>query len=76
VADFVASVATPPDAQASAMLKEAQEIDEGRVKLRREYIARMTKALGPRQQLRFVQIDNKLDAVARADVSRQIPLAP
>lgn len=76
VADFVASAATLSDAQASAMLKEAQQIDEERLKLRRTYIDRMGKALPPRKLVRFFQIDNKLDSVVRADVARVVPLVP
>lgn len=76
VADFVASAATLSDAQASAMLKEAQQIDEQRLKLRRTYIDRMGKALPPRKLVRFFQIDNKLDSVVRADVARVVPLVP
>ena len=36
----------------------------------------MAKAIPPRKLARFYQIDNKLDAVVRADISKQIPLAP
>jgi Spy/CpxP family protein refolding chaperone len=76
VADFVASAATLSDAQAKAMLAEALEVDEGRLKLRRDFMGRMGKAIPPRKLVRFFQIENKLDSVVRADISRQIPLAP
>jgi hypothetical protein len=36
----------------------------------------MAKAIPPRKLVRFFQIDNQLDLVVRADISRQIPLAP
>jgi Spy/CpxP family protein refolding chaperone len=76
VADFVASAATLSDAQAKAMLAEALEVDEGHLKLRRDFMGRMGKAIPPRKLVRFFQIENKLDSVVRADISRQIPLAP
>jgi Spy/CpxP family protein refolding chaperone len=76
IADFLASAASLTDAQAKAMVEKALEIDEGRLKVRRTYLGRMAKALPPRKVARFYQIDNKLDAVVRADVARQIPLAP
>lgn len=76
IADFIAAGASLTDAQARAMLEEALRVDEARVKLRREYAERMAKVLPPRKLVRFFQIDNKLDAVVRADVSRQIPLVP
>jgi hypothetical protein len=76
VADFLAGAATLTDAQAKAMVEEALQVEEGKVRLRRAYLGRMAKAIPPRKLVRFYQIDNKLDAVVRADVSKQIPLAP
>ena len=76
VADFLAGYASLTDAQAKAMVEKALEIDEGRLKVRRTYLGRMAKAIPPRKVARFYQIDNKLDAVVRADVARQVPLAP
>jgi len=76
VADFMASAASLTDAQAQAMLKEALAVDEARLALRRSSSERMAKAIPPRKLVRFFQIDNKLDSVVRADISRQIPLAP
>ncbi len=37
-------------------------------------VSRMSKALPPRKLVSFFQLENKLDAVVRADVARQIPL--
>jgi hypothetical protein len=76
VADFVAGAASLSDAQAQAMLAEALAVDEGRLKLRREFMGRMGKVIPPRKLVRFFQIENKLDSVVRADISRQIPLVP
>jgi hypothetical protein len=76
VADFVAVANSLSDPQASDMLAEAFAVDEGRLKLRREFMARLGKALPPRKLVRFFQIENKLDSVVRADISRRIPLAP
>ena len=76
VADFLAGASSLTDSQAKAMVEEALEIEEGRVRMRRAWLGRMLKAIPPRKVARFYQIDNKLDAVVRADISRQIPLAP
>ena len=76
VADFLAGSANLTDAQAKAMVEEALKVDEERLRVRRSYLGRMVKAIPPRKAARFYQIDNKLDSVVRADVSRQIPLAP
>ena len=76
VADFLAGAATLTDAQAKAMLDEALKVDEGRLRVRREYMDRMAKAIPARKVARFYQIDNKLDSVVRADIAKQVPLAP
>jgi Spy/CpxP family protein refolding chaperone len=76
VAAFLAGSASLTDAVAKAMVDEALEIDEGRMRVRRTWLGRMAKAIPPRKLARFYQIDSKLDAVVRADVARQIPLAP
>jgi hypothetical protein len=76
VADFLAGAASLTDAQAKAMVEEALKVDEERLRLRRAYLGRMAKAVPPRKLARFYQIDNKLDSVVRADIARQIPLAP
>lgn len=76
VADFVAAQPGMTDAQAKAMLEEALRIDEERLRLKREWLGRMAKALPPRKLARYFQLENKLDSVVRADVARQIPLVP
>jgi len=76
LADFLAQAATLGDAQAKAMLDEAFRIDEGRVKVRRAWYDRLAKAIPPRELARLYQIENKLDSVVRADLTKQIPLAP
>jgi cyanate lyase len=76
VADFVTTGASLSDSQAKAMLAEALQVDEERLKLRRTLIGRLGRAIPPRKVVRFFQIENKLDSVVRADISKQIPLAP
>ena len=76
VADFLAKGATLTDAQAKAMVEKALEIDAGKLRVRQAWLGRMLKAIPPRKVARFYQIDNKLDSVVRADLAKQIPLAP
>jgi len=76
VADFLAGSASLTDAQAKAMVEEALQIEEGKLRVRRAWLGRMAKAIPSRKLARFYQIDNKLDAAVRADITKQIPLAP
>lgn len=76
VADFLAGVATLTDGQAKAMVEEALRIEDERVRLRRAHFGRMVKAIPARKVVRFFQIDSKIDTAVRADIAKQIPLAP
>jgi len=76
VAECLAGASSLTDSQAKAMVEEALGIEEGKLRVRRGYLGRMLKAIPSRKVARFFQIDNKLDAVVRADISKQIPLAP
>ena len=76
VADFLAGAATLTDAQAKTMIEKALEVDAAKLRVRQAWLGRMLKAIPPRKVARFYQIDNKLDAVVRADLAKQIPLAP
>jgi hypothetical protein len=76
VSDFLSAAGGMSDAQARAMLDEAFRIEEARTKVRRSWYDRMAKAIPARELARFYQIENKLDSVVRADLSKQIPLVP
>ena len=76
IADFLAGAASLTDAQAKAMVDEALAIEEGKLRVRRTWLGRMQKAIPAVKVARFYQIDNKLDAAVRADIAKQIPLAP
>jgi hypothetical protein len=76
VADFVTAGAALSDAQAATLLAEWLKTEEERAQLRRRFATRMGRALPPRKLVRFFQLENKMDAVVRAEVTRQIPLAP
>jgi len=76
VADYVAGYETLTDERARAMLDEMIRLDEERAKLHRRWVDRMAKALPPRKLARYFQIENRLEAIVRADLTRQIPLVP
>jgi len=76
IADYVAEYDRLTDERARTMLDEMVRLDEDRAKLRRRWVDRMAKALPPRKLARYFQIENKLEALVRADLTRQIPLVP
>jgi polyhydroxyalkanoate synthesis regulator phasin len=76
VSDFLAAAGSLSDAQARAMVDEALSLEQARARVRRSWYDRMAKAISARELARFYQIENKLDSVVRADLSKQIPLVP
>ena len=76
VADYVTAYSTLTDPRAATLLSEMLGIDDEYLKLRRRWIERVGKVLPPRKVVRYFQLENKLDAVVRAEMAQQIPLAP
>ena len=76
VAAYSAEYASLSGARARAMLDEALQIDEDRLKLTRRWVKRMTPVLPPRLLVRYCQLENKFQAIVAADLARQIPLVP
>jgi hypothetical protein len=57
------------------MLAVALRLDDDRLVARRDALGRIESAPSA-QAMRYFQIEHKLDAEVRADISRQIPLTP
>ncbi len=73
--DYMAAYDSLTDAQASEMLDRWLGVEHRAIEVRRKWVHRFRKALPPRVVARYFQLDNKLDAVIRADLARVIPLA-
>jgi len=61
--------------QAAALIKDYMELDADRSKARNKYVKKMQKELNPVLAMRFLQIENKLDAIVSFGLAAQIPLA-
>jgi len=51
------------------------QLESERYRLKRDYLRKVAKVLGPTRQLRLYQVETRLDAEAQAGVLAQIPLA-
>ena len=60
--------------RAQEMLKESLKIESDRTKLKNKYIKKFNKVLPPKTVVRFLQIENKLDAVINYELAAAIPL--
>jgi len=62
------------DAPAKKFLDEALAIDEAELKLRKDYSAKLTKAIPAAKAARYVQIESKIRAAIRYELAANIPL--
>jgi hypothetical protein len=62
------------DAMAKQLLDEATAIDDAEGKLRKDYAARLTRALPAAKAVRYLQIESKIRAAIRYEMAAEIPL--
>lgn len=74
VEDYARQYATLTDEQAAALMDEYLSIQKDEVKARQKWFDRFRKDLPARTVVRFLQIENKLDAVLQAEAAHAIPL--
>jgi len=71
--EYEKSFAALNDDQAERMLKEAAKIEVERVEARQKIVKKLRKILIPKQIVRFLQIENKMDAIMNLDRAINIP---
>lgn len=62
------------DATAKKLLDDSIAIDEAETRLRKDYAAKLTRALPVAKAVRYLQIENKIRAVIRFELADGIPL--
>jgi len=73
IKEYTDSYAALNDDQALRMLKEAAVIEVKRVEARKTVVKKLEKILVPKQLVRFLQIENKMNAVIGLDMAITIP---
>jgi Spy/CpxP family protein refolding chaperone len=63
-----------PNDTAKKLLNEVISIEEQEVKLKRSYADKVGKVLPAAKTARYIQIENKIRAVIKFELARQIPL--
>jgi hypothetical protein len=76
ITDFAAAYPDLGPELADQLLKDGLSYQQQLVKLRKSYLGKFRKALGPQKAARFYQLENKLDAIASFALAREIPLVP
>ncbi len=73
---YAANYETMNDTKADAFLKEALAIDRDKLGVREKYLPKVRSVLPPTKAARFLQIENKLDAIVNVGLASEIPLVP
>ncbi len=72
--EYVASYASLNDEQAKRMLKEFTKIESKRVEIRSKAARKLGKILTAKQVLRWLQTENKMDAVTGLAAAIAVPM--
>jgi hypothetical protein len=76
ITDFAAAYPDLSPELADQLLKDGLKYQQQLVKLRKSYLGKFRKALGPQKTARFYQLENKIDAIGNFALAREIPLVP
>jgi GH24 family phage-related lysozyme (muramidase) len=72
--EFNAGKGTISDDTATKLLNEALSLEEAEVKLKRTYADKIGTVLPATKTARYIQIENKIRALLKAELAQQIPL--
>ena len=74
IEDYTANFATMSDEKASQIVEDFLAIERERAEVREKYLEPFSQALPGRKVVRFYQIENKIQAVFRYQLARNIPV--
>lgn len=67
---------TVTDASALKLMHEYIALDETEIKLKRTYALKLGKVLPGRKLAHYLQIENKIRAIVKFELAREVPLLP
>jgi hypothetical protein len=76
VREYAASYPNVPDDRAKQMLKEFNDLEKKLVNARTSYLKKFAKVLPAPKNLRFAQVETRLDLALRLQLAAEIPLVP
>jgi hypothetical protein len=71
---FSEAGASLTDQQAEEMIEKALDVEKQAAEIKAKYSKKMRDILVPKQVVRWMQIENKMDAVINYEIARAIPL--
>jgi len=74
IEDYAQNYDTMTDQKAQTLTKDYLALETARVKLLQSYVPKFSKVLGDKKTARYLQLENKINAVLRFDLAANIPL--
>ncbi len=74
IQDFARNYQTMTDGEAKKLVGEYLAIEGDRVKLKQSYLPKLRQALPEKKVARYIQIENKVEAIIRYELAQEIPL--
>ncbi len=72
--DYAKNYQAMTDAAAKKLVGEYLAIEQDRVQLKQAYLPKLHQTLPEKKVVRYLQIENKIEAVIRYELARKIPL--
>jgi hypothetical protein len=72
---YAAVYQTLTDEQAAKIVDEYFDIQKKRLGILDKYMQQLSKGLSAKRVFRYLQVENKLEAIARFELAKEIPLA-
>jgi len=74
IGDYARGFGSLTDEQAKSMAKDYFAIEKDRLRVRKKYFKKFRKIVGDKKAVRFLQVENKMDAIVRFGLAEEIPL--
>jgi len=74
IKDYLDSYETITNEKAEALLKEYMAIEKERADLKSAFLPKFTKVLPAKKVARYYQIENKLEAIVKYELAKDVPL--
>ena len=72
---YAAAYQTLTDVQAAKIVAEYFDIQDSRTAVLKRYMQKLSKGLPAKKVFRYLQVENKLEAISRYELAKGIPLA-
>jgi len=74
IKDYAENASAMTNEKATELGESALDLEAERTALKRKYFEKIAKAMSPMVAVRFIQVENQLEALIDLQISAQVPL--